>query len=290
MTRPLPILAAVAALGVQTGCAGTWDTVTSRKFREKPYDTLFRPGEPLEVMRTSPEGDERAKAMRRLKEPALFGRPDQQDEAVELLTKAATSDPSPVVRVAAIDALGRFQDGRAVEALTAAYHQAGGVVTVPKTSVTPFSDSLMQTSAREAAERFSLTGPAGFPSEVAGLIRGRAVSALADTGRPEAGQLLARVAVGTEEANDRDTRLAAVRGLTRVRTSESVTALAKVLATEKGKDPALAGRAHEGLRDLTGQAHTDDPATWAEVVQAGQFEVVPPANPVVQAVGRLIEN
>lgn len=286
MTRLLPIVAVCAA----AGCANTWDTVTSRKFRQKPFEVMFQPGDPLTVMRTTPEGDERAKAMRRLKEPALFGRPEEQDEAVELLTKAATLDPSPVVRVAAIDTLGRFQDERAVAALTAAYHQAGGA----SKPAAPLPRGVEQAAGLEAAalaERFSLSGPAGFPPEVAGLIRSRAVTALAETGRPEAGQLLARVAAGGDgEESDRDTRLAALRGLTRVRTAESVTALAKVLAAEKGKDPALAGRAHDGLRDLTGMQHADDPATWAGIVQAGQFQVVPPANPVVQAVGRLIEN
>ena len=125
--RLLPVAGLVVASVGLAGCASTVDTLTSRNFREKPYETLFKPGDPLTVMRTSQEGDERAAAMRRLKEPLHEGRPqEEQDEAVKLLTTAATSDPSPVVRVAAVDALGRFQDQRAVGILTAAYHQATG--------------------------------------------------------------------------------------------------------------------------------------------------------------------
>jgi hypothetical protein len=247
-----------------TGCVSTVDTLTSRKFRQKPFDTLFNPGDPLTVMRTSQEGDERAAAMRRLQEPIWSGRPqEEQDEAVRLLTTAATSDPSPVVRVAAVDALGRFRDERAVGVLTAAYHQAGGVAAAKPQVVQ---------AGLEGADRFPLAGPTGFAPEMVTVIRTRVVESLAMTGSSEAVPVLTRVATGQGEDGpdpDRDVRLAAVRGLAKLRVPESAVALAKVLADEKGKDPALAGRAHEGLVTLTGQSHPADPEQWNAVVQAG---------------------
>jgi hypothetical protein len=46
---------------------------------------------------------------------------------VEVLSRAAASDPSPVLRFAAIEALGRFQDERAVGAILSAYQTADGL-------------------------------------------------------------------------------------------------------------------------------------------------------------------
>jgi HEAT repeats len=261
--RLLPVAGLVVASVGLAGCVSTVDTLTSRRFREKPYDTLFKPGDPLTVMRTSQEGDELARAMRRLKEPLTDGRPqEEQDEAVKLLTTAATSDPSPVVRVAAVDALGRFQDPRAVGILTAAYHQATGGA-VPK----PPAGTLTGLS----GEKFSLAGPTGFAPEMVTVIRTRVVESLANTGRPEAVPVLTQVATAKDDEaeTDRDVKLAAVRGLARLRVPESATALAQVLTAEKGKDPALAGRAHEGLVSLTGQSYPADPKKWQAVVQAG---------------------
>lgn len=266
MRRPifLPLLIVVGT----TGCAGTWDTISSRRFRDDPVGTMFDNRDPLNVIRTSPEGDDRAAAMRKLKEPAAHGRGDaEQDEAVKLLTDSAINDPSPVVRVAAIDALGRFRDPRAARSLVAAYYQAGG------------------TPADAKADRASLAGPTGFAPEVASLIRGRAVAGLANSGSAEAVPVLAQVAVGAEKSGgaDRDTRLAAVRGLRKVRSPEAVTALNKVLAMEKTRDPALADRAHEGLVSLTGKNLPNDPQEWDLLVRNGQAAVAPEPNMVQQA-------
>lgn len=275
MTRLLPVAGLVVASVGLTGCAATVDTLTSRKFREKPFETLFKPGDPLTVMRTSEEGDERAAAMRRLKEPLLNGRSqEEQDEAIRLLSEAATADPSPVVRVAAVDALGRFHDPRAVQILTAAYHQASGVSEPRAKSV----------------DRFLLSGPSGFAPEMVTVIRTRTVESLAATGRPEAVPVLTQAAAGhagdAEEA-DRDVRLAAVRGLAKLRVPESVVALSNVLSAEKGKDPALAGRAHEGLVRLTGQSLPADPERWQAVVQAGVV-IAPEPDPVQRAINWVI--
>lgn len=247
--------------------------------------TLFETDDPMMVLRTSPEGDERARAMRRLKEPVVAGRPDEQDEALQYLSTAATSDPSPVVRVAAIDALSRFQDQRATQVLIAAFHQAGGDSGKPP--VPTAESELTKVSARQM-DRINLTGPTGFAPEVAMVVRSRAVQAMASTGRAEVVPLLTQAATGDGNV-DRDTRLAAVRALSQYRNRESVVALAKVLKQEKGKDPALANRAHAGLRNLTGQSHAADPETWEAVVRGNNFQLQPEGSAIQQAASWILD-
>ena len=105
------LIAMVALVAAGSGCASTWETMTSRQFRDKPFGTMFGTEDPLTVLRENPDGETRARAMRRLKEPAANGRPQaEQEEALQILSTAATSDSSPWVRMAAIDALGKFQD------------------------------------------------------------------------------------------------------------------------------------------------------------------------------------
>jgi len=270
-----------------TGCANTWDTITSRKFRKDPFNQTYRlwvPEEPMVVLRATPQrdGDERAKAMHRLKEPLAAGLSQQdQEEIIELLAKTATKDASPVLRIAAIDALGRFEDPRAAGILLTAYQTAHGR---PEGSPDPAkAESAIQLAGASGmrsngrpTSALSLTGPTGFSPETVEAIRCRALESLGRTNRPEAVQFLAAVAAGPtrqsapEGADDREIRLAAVRGLTRCRQSESVIALAQVLTLEKGKgDTALVGRAHDGLVNLTGKHLPPDPAKWNEVVQAG---------------------
>lgn len=277
MRRPILVLAFIAS--ALTGCAGTWDTLSSRRFRENPMGTIYDRRDPLEVIRSSPEGDDRAAAMRKLKEPATQGRSESdQEEALRLLTEAAVNDTSPVVRVAAIDALGRFRDPRAVRSLTAAYYRASG----NSAEVT----EIQQAGGGRSTDRGSLAGPTGFAPEIASVIRSRAIESLAKSGSAEAVPILAAVAVGTEKTggNDRDTRLAAVRGLKQMRSQESVAALAKVLAMEKTRDPAMADRAHEGLIALTGLNIPDDPQAWDLAVRNGQAPVVAEPNLIQQAV------
>jgi HEAT repeat protein len=272
MIRPLYAVV-ILAIGL-TGCAGTWDKISSRRFRENPIGAMYDRRDPLDVMRTSLEGDDRAAAMRKLKEPASHGRGEaEQEEAMRLLTEAAINDSSPVVRVAAIDALGRFRDPRAVRSLTAAYYRAGGTPADPANPIQPASTGR------------SLSGPVGFAPEIASVVRGRAIESLAQSGSPEAVSVLAQVATGAEKSggSDRDTRLAAVRGLKTMRSQDSVAALAKVLAMEKSRDPAMADRAHEGLVALTGRNLPDDPQQWDLAVRNGQAPVVAEPNFVQQA-------
>jgi HEAT repeat protein len=266
--RVLPIVGVCLAL---TGCAGTLDTVTSRTFRSSPLDTTYRmirPEDPLVVLRADPprSGDERAKAMLRLKEPLAAQLTQQdQDEVIDTLARAATSDPSPVLRLAAIDALGRFQDQRAPGILMLSYQNAHGRTEDP--AVLPV--------ARVPGARAPLATPTGFAPETVSAIRCRVVESLGRGGRPETISFLASIAAGPapgqgpDGSDDREVRLAAVRGLGQCRHPDAVTALAQVMAAESGKDAAVVGRAHDGLVGLTGQRLPADPARWNQVVQAG---------------------
>ncbi len=274
-----------------TGCAGTWDTLTSRRFREQPLTSMQRmivPEDPVDVLLTDPrrEGDELAAAMRRLKEPIRDNRPQQdQDAIIELLGRTAANDPSPILRMEAIGALGRFEDVRANQLLVLAYQNAHGRKNTEPVPQKPTSDSgVIQagTSAGRAptrpnsSERFPITGPTGFPPEWVSSIRCRAAESLGRTGRPEAAKFLAAVAGGSgsdihvEGSEDREVRLAAIRALGQCRQPESVAALAQVLKSEADKhDTAVMGRTHEGLVRLTGKRLPPDPQQWGEVIQAG---------------------
>lgn len=280
-----------------TGCAGTWDTITSRWFREQPVTTLQRlivPEDPLVVLTAQPprEGDERAMALRRLKEPIKNnGSQAEQDAVMELLAKAATADPSPVIRMEAIGALGRFEDPRAAGILMTAYQTAHGRKENEPAPKKPADPGVVPAAGLSAGrsptknlgtERFPITGPTGYPPEWVTAIRCRAAEALGRTNQPEAVRFLAAIAGAAERdivlegSEERDIRLAAVRGLGHCRQPDAVVALAQVLASEADKnDTALIGRTHEGLVRLTGKRLPPDPQRWEEVVQAG-VQLAPP--------------
>jgi hypothetical protein len=277
--------------GFAAGCASTWDTASSRAFQRdlvsNPVRALIVSDDPMTVLRTNPDGQARAKAIRRLEEPAAIGRDDEQAEAMQYLTEAATSDGSPVVRAAAIDALGRFRDPRAFQALAAAYAQASGTKSdgKPHRSADPNAPGLL-------AERSPLFGPSGFPPEVVTLLKSRALQAMARTGQPEAFAYLADVAgksgdPKTMTAVDRDVRLAAVKALGSIRTPESARLLAQVMSAETNRDTAIANRAHEGLVELTGYSYPLGSPEWDGVMQAG-FDVKPEANMIQRAFGWLV--
>ena len=291
MTRFLALSAAVGAIAAG-GCASGWDTVSSRRFRDAPFKTMWGGGDdPMTVLRTSPVGDERARAMQKLTEPAAGGQPADQDEAVQLLTQAATTDPSPWVRLAAVDALGRFKDPRAGEALVAAYVAAPGKPA--RTAADPPQGVIQTAGERRPVVTAGLTdlrGPQGFPPDQVAGLRVRVLDAVAKHAQPAGVALLVRVADGRDLPADEDpltrdlVRQAAVRNLGGVRQPEAVTALAKVLTAESGRDITVATLAHDGLRSLTGKDLPADPAQWEAVVQAGAA-VAPAANAVQRAVG-----
>ncbi len=276
MTR-FALLAAALSTAALTGCAGTWDAVSSRKVRQDPM-SFFKSEDPMVVLRTKIAGTERAVAMRKVKEPAANGgSAAEQDEVMQILAQAATTDPSPVVRTAAIDALGRFRDPRGVAVLISAYQKADGIPGNTVLSATADVEPAGTLAKKDVDDLLALSGPIGFQPELTTTIRQRTLAALAQSNSAEAVAFLARVAVGdgkgaAQKGDDREVRVAAVRGLGTMRQKPAVVALSQVLQVETGKDLVLASRAHEGLVDLTGQNLPADPAKWNSVVQTG-FEV-----------------
>ena len=239
-------LAVCAALG---GCANFWDDVTSRDFHVRSLWTRSEP--PLVVIRTSTDGDARANAMVALKEPRRNGGgAAEQEEAVRILTTAATADPQPLCRMAAIQALGRFQDPRAVPALISAYEAAGQL-----------------------------------PADVAGAVQSQALASLGETRQPGAAVTFLVKAANRQppaEASDRerqqarDTRLAAVRALRNYDGSPEVaTAMTRLMQSEK--DVALRDRARETYVKVTGTEPPADPVAPPTPV--------PPADGGVQLTG-----
>src|SRR5690606_36201165 len=69
--------------------------------------------------------DEIAKALHRLDEPITHGgTQNHQDEVMQILARVATTDDRALCRIAAVEALGRFEDPRAGDILLSAYHSA----------------------------------------------------------------------------------------------------------------------------------------------------------------------
>jgi HEAT repeat protein len=183
-----------------------------------------------------------------------------------------------VLRLAAVETLGRFEDPRVAGVLLAAYRNAHGR---PDGAPDPLrSDPALQLASginqripgRMAA--LPLTAPTGYPPDTVETIRCRTLEAIGRTSRPEVVPFLAAVASGQASdpnaggADDRDVRLAAIRGLGKCRQPEAVAALTRVLSSESGKDTAITGRAHDGLVRLTGKRLPADPEKWNEVVPA----------------------
>ena len=287
MYRALTIVVAAAAL-LPAGCAGMWDAVTSRNFRDAPFKTVGRvmvPEDPMVVLRADPPrtGDERAKAMHRLKEPLRNkGTQEDQDQIVTVLSRAATDDPSPVLRYAAVSALGRFEDPRVPAILVAAYQKADGPMAAgPRMPAAPDILQVGGLSAgrsptRAGLEPFDLrTGPTGFAPDTVAALRCRCLESLGRTHTAEAARFLSAVAgasgpdVVVFGSDDPEVQQAAVRGLSQCRHQEAVVALTHVLNDQAGKDLPLARGAHQGLVRLTGKKLPPDPQQWTEVVRAG---------------------
>ncbi|AMV29950.1 PBS lyase HEAT-like repeat protein [Gemmata sp. SH-PL17] len=289
--RALTIAVAASAALLPTGCANMWDAITSRKFRDAPFKTVGKvisPEDPMVVLRADPprSGDERAKAMHRLKEPARNnGTQEDQDQILDILKQAATADSSPVLRFAAIEALGRFEDDRVAAILMTAYQTADGLTEAERAAPKgPDPSAIVPvggTSASRAPTRtgidpgMPLKGPTGYAPDTVSALRCRCLESVGHTHKPEAARFLATVAgtAGPDTAapgsDDPEVRQAAVRGLSNCRQPDAVVALAQVLKQEAGKDVILARQSHAGLMKLTGKQLPPDPTKWDEVVQAG---------------------
>jgi HEAT repeat protein len=245
---------AISSLG---GCA-SWDDVTSKDFK---FKDLYTKPDPMEVLRTSTDGDRRAAALRRLQEPKQHGGTDQQqDEMIELLAKTATTDKQVLCRMAAIRTLGRFKDPRAAKALQMAYDQASG----PDTPVD------VRTASYTA-------GAGNFMPENSTVLRCQTLVAMGETKDPATVDLLVRVlkqppvdGTAEERQQNLDERIAAARALGNFNQPQAIEALLQVLKTEK--DVALHDRAHESLQSATGKKLPADPQAWDEALHPGDKE------------------
>jgi hypothetical protein len=248
------------------GCGTFLDEVTSRDLLTQ----MKAPREPLAVLKSNADADRRADALRALKEPKQHGGADQQqDEVMEILTKAATDDPHARCRWAAIQTLGRFKDLRAVKVVETAYDKAAGVSSAP--------------SPVYQAGYFPKTG--AFQPETASTLRCQALLSLGQTGDPKAVDLLIRVlrqppVEGTDQERKLtlDEKIHAARALSHFQGDPRVTdALLGVLRDEK--DIALRNRAHDSLQTITGKkvASTDFKA-WDEALHEKPKEEKPKAD------------
>jgi HEAT repeat protein len=218
------------------GCANFWDDITSRDFSFKAW---YSPPDPLTVLQDSKDGDKRALALRSLKEPKQTGGSDKdQNLVVDVLTTAVKSERAALCRVAAIEALEKFQDPRAVDALQEAYYRAS----------------------------FYAREPASM-----NVIRCRAIAALGETHKPEAVPFLVRIvnqppvakdAPETEKQQRDDERVAAARALGNFTGRQPAEAL--VIALKSEPDVALRSCAYRSLKNATGQTFTDDPKLWSD--------------------------
>jgi hypothetical protein len=226
------------------GCATYWDEVT---FKDLPQGLWKRDPDPVAVLHDpQADGNQRYRALANVPEPAQHGgTQQQQDDIFQIVAKAATQDPVPVCRLAALAALGRFKDPRAAACVDGIFDQQ-----LP------------------------------FPKDMNTLIRDQCLTSLIEIGGPVALQRLVLVAKeppstgpAQEYQETLDRQLIAVRGLAKFKEPEATTALAFVLCAKKN-DIALRDRAHESLVASTGKDLPADSQVWQSYL--------PPPSPAVQ--------
>ncbi len=271
----VPLALSTGALG---GCSLSWDDITSRDYHFK--DAFKKAPEPLWVIQNSPDGDKKARAFRALKEPLQNGGTQQeQDVVVRLLVWTAANDPQAVCRMAAIDALRRFHDPRAVQGLVDAYYHANGL-------------------AEGVASRTVRTDPTqqGFPQDTESVIKTVALTALGDVaavqdaqGQAVAVKLLVDALVAAapeknvgEQLQSLDERLAAARALGHYPQYQSTEALVKVLRTTP--DVAVRNGARDSLVKITGKDLPPDAQAWEDFLHQS------PAREAVADKGNVFEN
>jgi hypothetical protein len=212
--------AAMTSLSL-SGCAGFWDEVTSRNFK---FSHLYEKPDPLLVLRDSTDGNERAKALRALREPKQMGGTSQdQDAVLNILMTAAVQDKQFLCRMAAIESLGKFQDPRAVDGLTKAFYNSGT-----------------------------------FAPDMATRIQMQAATALGQTHQPGAEQFLVMIAKerpktegsDQEKQQNLDVRLAATRALGNYNDNKAAEVLQGLLKSER--DVAMRDCAQDALASATG--------------------------------------
>jgi hypothetical protein len=234
-SRPGGMLGVAAAILWLAGCSNM-DEFSIKKMN---FEVFRDPENPMEVIKTSKDGNLRARALRCLKEPkAAGGSQEEQDAVVAVLVYSASHEAQPWCRIAAIDSLRKFKDPRAADALKEAYYRAGS-----------------------------------FQPETATMIRCLALSGLGETGQPSAVETLVRVLRAPPvEGPDQDRelalreRIAAAKALGRFPQYQATAALVEVLRTEE--DGALRDNAHQSLVSATGKKLPPDAQAWADFLHS----------------------
>ena len=262
-------MAGLAALG-SAGCAGSYDLITSQRFRERPFHVIFSADDPIEILETVETGDERVRAMHDVREPRTHGgSAADQDKLIGILQTGATTDTRPLCRLASVEALSRFEDPRAVGILIAAYRTAAldapperGVAPasyVPATSAfAPDTVTAIQCLVLESLGKQRHPDGLRLLCEVVrapGEIKVKAAVELA-------GGPLGPETTGGNETDRVDVRLAAIRSLGNYE-GERTAAEALIAVLQRDKDVAVRGRAHESLTKITGQDLPPDGTAWA---------------------------
>jgi hypothetical protein len=249
------------------GCANFWDEVTDHNFE---FSQLWNKPNPYLVLKDSPDGTKRAKALRALHEPSQNGGSSQDQESiVKILTTAAVSEHTAVARMAAVESLSRFKDPRAADALIAAYYAA----------------DRYRTAAGDEIK---------YSSDMASMLRCQSIRALGRQGDPKAVQHLVTIlrqppARGAESDKQMvmDERLAAARALAKFHDPRAEEALFNIMKTER--DIALKDCAHESLQVATGKKLPQDSPEWDSLIGPGVHadaiatQTQPQAQPVKQA-------
>lgn len=264
------------ALGL-TGCSGTYDFVTSQRFRSDPFGAMFRSEDPIMVLETNPEGDERVRAMKSLKEPLKNGGTTaDQDRLIALLQTSATTDRRALCRLAAVEALSRFEDERAIPILLAAYENS------------PYDAPQENRAIAQVGVGNPKLMASAFTPDTVTTLQCTILESLGKHRHPQGLNLLCEVIVGTgtkdrakveqagflgehlgpTESNHMDVRLAAIRAIGNYEgDAKAAQVLVNVMNTNK--DVAIRGRAHEALVSITGQDLPPEPKAWNDWLAAG---------------------
>jgi hypothetical protein len=261
-TWPRALLAMGAALPLglaALGCGGgIMDDLRNREFR---FRDVFNQQDPMTVLDTCTNGDERARALRKVKEPLQSGGTQaQQDKVIQVLTESATKDNRPICRLAAIDALSKMKDPRATGALIQAYSSATTFQLDVANAIRV--DSLTALGKRSEPDAVALlvraaTEPAIEPTNAAQPDL-QPVSFLRDKNKPSA------LDNDVQKSLARDVRLAAIRALADTHSTQATDALIGLL---NEKDVAIRDRAQEALEAITGKKGIKPEAkAWQEAL------------------------
>lgn len=256
------------------GCAGTWDFLTSERFKSRPVGSLFDSnGDPLTILETTNDGHQRALALRDLREPKRKGKPEaEQEKALAYLRTSAVNDSRAMCRLEAIEALGRFEDPRAVPILIDAYKNAG-------------YEGSSDPNVKPAGGVLAPNAASTFTPDTVTDIQVRAIRALGKHRKPEALPFLCEIASMRIESlpgeksliNQTDYRLEltpsegdrhrlkaeAIRALGGYeKNRQAIQTLIDALANDR--DVAIRGLAHTTLLKITDQDFPPEAKPWQD--------------------------